>query len=201
MEKRIKEYFETLKDLFGRVIATDVNGRTCALEEIIAKSIQMITKSALSGGKVLFIGNGGSASIASHMAVDFWKNAGIKALAFNDSSLLTCVSNDCGYSRVFEKPIEMFAETGDVLVAISSSGKSENILRGVKAARGKGAGVITFSGFNKNNPLRKLGILNFYVPISQYGHVELAHLALCHSVVDIFMQSKSALTKKIKSHE
>ena len=101
------------------------------------------------GRKILFAGNGGSAAIASHMAIDFWKNAGIKALAFNDGALLTCVSNDHGYSHVFEKSIEMFAEYNDVLLAFSSSGNSENILRGVVAGQEKQGRIITFSGFKE----------------------------------------------------
>lgn len=132
----------------------------------------------------MFIGNGGSASIASHMAIDFWKNSGIKAVSFNDSSQLTCLSNDFGYEYVFEKPIEMFAENGDVLIAISSSGRSRNILRGVKAARRKRCRIITMSGFKKNNPLRKIGDLNYYAPSDSYGFVEIIHGAICHLFAD-----------------
>lgn len=185
MKKTVNKYFEALKETFDKVVVTDAGGEIYQLEDAVSKSVEMITESAVSGGKILFIGNGGSASIASHIAVDFWKNAHIKALAFNDSSLLTCVSNDYGYSHVFEKPVEMFAEPGDVLVAISSSGQSENILRGTEAARKKEAKIITLSGFKENNPLRKLGDINFYAPISHYGHVEIIHLGLCHCLADV----------------
>jgi len=133
---------------------------------------------------VIFIGNGGSAATASHQAIDYWKNGGMRAVAFNDASLLTCVSNDFGYQHVFEKPMEMFADAGDVLFAISSSGRSENILRGVAAATIKGCHVVTMSGFAPDNPLRRAGYLNFYVPSQSYGYVEITHLSLCHCIVD-----------------
>ncbi len=81
----------------------------------------------------------------------------------------------------------MLAEGEDVLVAISSSGRSENILRGVEAARGKGCEVITMSGFTSDNPLRKTGRLNFYVPSDSYGYVEISHLTLCHCILDMMM--------------
>ncbi len=187
MRDAIKENRQRLKELFDSVIATNTEGVVLALDEALENSIKMIIKQAKAGGKLILIGNGASASIASHMATDFWKNAGIRALAFNDSSLLTCISNDYGYEHVFEKPIEMFADSGDVLFAISSSGKSENIIRGAQMACLKKCRVITLSGFNKNNTLRSLGNMNLYVPSSSYGHVEIIHTAICHCILDIIM--------------
>lgn len=191
MRKDIKEYFERLKGMFDKVITAGVDNKVYQFDEAIDMSIQMIVEQAASGRKLLFIGNGASASIASHMATDFWKNGGIRAVVFNDASLLTCISNDFGYKHVFEKPIEMFADSGDILVAISSSGQSENILLGVKAARAKDLKVITLSGFDKNNPLSKLGDINFYVPSSSYGHVEIVHLSICHCLVDTIIKKKN----------
>lgn len=187
MKKDIREYFGTLKGLFEEIIATGANGEVYQLDEAIDISIRIIIDQAAAGGKLLFIGNGGSAAIASHMATDFVKNAEIPAMAFNDSSLLTCISNDLGYKRVFEKPINMLAEPNDILIAISSSGESENILLGANAAIAKGTEVITLSGFDENNPLRRLGKINFYVPSTSYGHVEIVHLFICHSLVDIII--------------
>jgi D-sedoheptulose 7-phosphate isomerase len=106
-------------------------------------------------------------------------------MAFNDSSLLTCIGNDYGYEQLFEKPIEMFADPGDILMAISSSGRSANILNGVKAARKQKCRVITFSGFQAENPLRVLGDINFYVPANAYGPVEILHHSICHCILDI----------------
>ena len=119
------------------------------------------------------------------MAIDYTKNGGIRAMAMNDGAALTCLSNDLGYENVFAKQLEMHAREGDLLVAISSSGSSENILRAVGAARDRGCAVITLSGFSSNNPLRQLGDLNLYVPSGEYGFVEVTHLSLCHAMLDL----------------
>lgn len=178
-------YFSQLGSLFKDTQVTDAKGVPLELSQGIREAMDLIQGQGARGKKVVFIGNGGSSSIASHQAADFLKNGGIKAIAFTDPSLLTCVSNDLGYPRVFEVPIKMLAEEEDVLVAISSSGRSENILRGVEAARKKGCEVITMSGFTSDNPLRKTGRLNFYVPSDSYGYVEIAHLTLCHCILDM----------------
>jgi len=133
------------------------------------------------------VGNGGSASICSHMTVDYWKNGNIRSTAFNDSSLLTTVSNDYSYAEVFSKTIEMFADEGDMLYCISSSGKSVNILNGADAALKKNCNVITFSGFSEDNPLRKKGMFNFYVPAVSYGYCEILHLFIIHAILDAKM--------------
>ena len=181
------KYLVELGALLARVEATDGAGAALALDDGLARAIDIVRTQTAVGRKVIFIGNGGSAAIASHQAVDYWKNGGMRAVAFNDPSLLTCVSNDFGYAHVFEKPIEMFADAGDVLMAISASGRSENILRGVEAARAAGCRLVTLSGFRPDNPLRRLGELNFYAPSDSNGHVEITHLAICHSVVDAIM--------------
>lgn len=184
MDKKINSYYEILRKLTQSITVTDKTGKKLGLEAGFRGAIDLITLCGKRRGKLIFIGNGASASISSHMAVDFWKNGKIRAISFNDASLLTCISNDFGYKRVFEKPIEMFINPGDILVAISSSGKSENIIRGVRMARSKGGGVITLSGFNKDNILRSLGDINFYVPSSSYGQVEVIHHSICHCILD-----------------
>jgi D-sedoheptulose 7-phosphate isomerase len=118
------------------------------------------------------------------MAADLWKNGGVKALCFSDASLLTCLANDLGYENVYSAPTASFAEKGDVFVAISSSGKSPNILKAAETALKKGCVLVTLTGFGADNPLRKMGAINFYVPTPVYGVVETAHAAICHAVVD-----------------
>jgi len=139
---------------------------------------------------VILIGNGGSAAITSHVMTDFIRTLRTPAVTLTDESLLTCMSNDYGYGAVYEKSIEVSGRAGDVLIAISSSGKSENILRGVAAARKNQMGIITLSGFAQENPLRKMGNVNFYVPCSEYGHVEIVHLSICHHLVDQLAKEK-----------
>jgi D-sedoheptulose 7-phosphate isomerase len=184
MREIAKEYYDTLWGLKSCIQATDAIGQTFNFYEGIERACNLIQSQANDGFKLIFIGNGASAAISSHMATDFWKSGGIRAMAFNDSSLLTCVGNDYGYEQLFEKPVEMFSDPGDILMAISSSGRSVNILNGVKAARKKDCQVITFSGFQAENPLRVLGDLNFYVPASAYGPVEVLHHSICHCLLD-----------------
>lgn len=184
MGEPILQYFENLTTLFSGVQVTDSQERAVRLSDGLSTGMDLIVSQTSLKRKMIFIGNGGSAALASHLAVDYWKNGGMRAVAFNDSSLLTCISNDFGYPHVFAKPVEMFCDPGDILVAISSSGCSENILLAVNAAKEIGCKVITMSGFSGDNPLRLTGDLNFYVPSDSYGHVEIVHLALCHSILD-----------------
>lgn len=190
MIKFIESYSKNIINLINTIGITDNHGTELDICKGVETVCCLIKDNVCRGSKVLFIGNGGSAAIASHMAIDFWKNGKMPAMAFNDSSLLTCISNDFGYQHVFEKPIEMFAGTGDVLFAISSSGKSENILRGVEAARAKGCNVVTLSGFKEDNPLRGMGDLNFFVPSREYGPVEVVHQYISHWILDTIMASK-----------
>ena len=179
-------YLKGLGEVLLKIEVSNSRKVSSSLEQGFEEAIRIIVDQTNKKKKVIFIGNGGSAAIASHQSVDYWKNGGMRAIAFNDVSLLTCIGNDYGYPYVFEKPIEMFADSGDVLIAISSSGKSENILNGAKMARKMGCSVITMSGFGPDNPLRSLGEVNFYVPAptGAYGFVEIAHLTLCHCIVD-----------------
>lgn len=189
MREIAQRYYDTLLALKNSIQVTDPSGRALNFYEGIERACTLIKSQAKTSFKLIFIGNGASAAISSHMAIDFWRNGGIRAVAFNDSSLLTCIANDYGYEQVFEKPIEMFADPGDILMAISSSGRSANILNGVKAAREKKCRVITFSGFQAENPLRSLGDLNFYVPASAYGPVEILHHSICHCLLDILCRN------------
>ncbi len=187
-------YMKGLGEVLLKIEATDAKGGAMSLEQGVENAVKLVVEHANQKKKIIFIGNGGSAAIASHQSVDYWKNGGMRAIAFNDTSLLTCIGNDYGYPFVFEKPIEMFADSGDVLIAISSSGKSDNILNGVKMAKKMGLPVITMSGFKPDNPLRSLGDINLYVPAptGAYGFVEIAHLTLCHNIVDIIIDRNLA---------
>lgn len=144
----------------------------------VALSIMLAT-----APRIFFIGNGGSAAIASHMAADFAKNGKAATMAFNDAAALTCLANDTGFENVFSAPLAQHITENDTLIAISSSGKSPNILAAVNVAREKSANIVTFSGFDPGNPLRKLGGMNIFVPSSDYGIVETMHLAMLHDTL------------------
>lgn len=180
--------FIELGKLLLNIQATDSRGKALDLDRAILEITKLISRQSKNGNKIMIIGNGGSAAIASHMATDFIKNLSIPALVFNDASLLTCLSNDLGYEKVFSVPIGVFAKKGDILFAISSSGKSQNILNAVAQGKKNGCLVVGLSGFSIRNPLRTRGDINFYVPSSSYGLVEITHSAICHAIVDILYQ-------------
>lgn len=184
-----KQYFDSLDDLLGRIQATDAQGGTLQLTAAMELAAQEVERRR-GTGKLIFIGNGASAAISSHMSTDYWKNGRIRAVPFSDPALLTCMGNDYGYQHIFEKPVEMFADPGDLLMAISSSGRSENILLAAKAAHAAGAEVMTFSGFSPDNPLRALGKINFFVPCDKYGPVEVLHHAICHGILDTLIEAR-----------
>jgi len=145
----------------------------------------MFVRAHKAGKKVIFIGNGGSAAIASHLAIDYTKNGGIRAVAFNDLAALTCMANDFGYPQVFAKQLEYFAQKGDVVVCISSSGMSRNILEAAAIARTLNLDIITLSGMDSDNRLSGCGSVNFYVPANDYGLIEITHLSILHAITSV----------------
>lgn len=187
MKNRIENYFNTLAESARNAAVTNAQGKAIAQEEAWAQATKQIRATHDAGNKLMFIGNGGSAGIASHMAIDYSKNGGIRSTAFNDGAALTCIGNDLGYENVFAKQVDLHARPGDLLIAISSSGQSMNILKAADVARERGCTVYTFSGFKPENPLRNYGDLNFYVDSKEYGFVEITHLALIHSILDLEM--------------
>lgn len=180
----LEQYSNKLAHSIAFVDVQERDGKPVDKDHIIPVIWQKISSAHKGGNKVMFVGNGGSAAIASHAAIDYSRNGKRRSMAFNDGAALTCLGNDFGYGSVFEKQIEFQALKGDILVAISSSGNSENILRAVKKARKMGCYSVTFSGFEKSNALRELGDVNFYVSAAEYGFVELAHMSLIHAILD-----------------
>ena len=141
--------------------------------------------------KVLIFGNGGSAAIASHFSVDLTKNARLRCLNFNEADLITCFANDYGFEHWVEKAIAFYGDDGDLLILISSSGQSENMLNGVKAARnGNFKSVVTLSGFAKDNPLSQLGDINLWLDSRAYNFVENVHQIWLLAIVDLIIGSR-----------
>jgi len=140
------------------------------------------------GKKSIIVGNGGSAAIASHFAVDLTKNAKIRCINFNESDLITCFANDYGYEHWVKKAVEFYGDEGDVFIGISSSGSSENILNGCRAAfEKKFSKVITLSGMNSENLLRELGDINLWVNSKAYNHIENIHQFWLLAIVDVII--------------
>src|SRR5579864_6896914 len=182
--REIRRYFTTLSDHLVQAAVTTGSGAPIEMAEAVNQVIALARRTHTAGNKLIFVGNGGSSAIASHMATDYSKNGDVRAMALNDTAMLTCLGNDLGYEQVFAKQIELYARAEDLVIAISSSGRSANILNAVAAARAAKCAVVTFSGFTADNPLRRLGNLNFYIASDRYGFVEIGHLTICHAILD-----------------
>ena len=179
IENYFNEYFSTIKRSLDFV-----NFRQ------LEKAINLIEKVNRKGNKVIIVGNGGSASIASHLTVDFINAAKIKAINFNDSSIITCFANDYGYSECHSMAIEFYADPMDLVILISSSGESQNMLNAAQKANSLGLTVITLTGFNKNNSLSLMGDVNLWANSMSYNHVESAHQTWILSIVDYIISKK-----------
>jgi D-sedoheptulose 7-phosphate isomerase len=143
------------------------------------------------GNKILIFGNGGSAAISSHFSVDLTKNAGLRCVNFNEADLITCFANDYGFEHWVEKAIDFYGDEGDLLIVISSSGSSKNMLNSINAARNRNfKAVITLSGFDKDNPLCQLGDINLWVDSKAYNFVENIHQVWLLAIVDLIIGSR-----------
>ncbi len=140
-----------------------------------------------SGKKMILAGNGASAGIASHGAVDFTKQAGVRSVCFNEAALITALANDCGYEFWVQKALEFYADPGDVILLISSSGKSPNIVNAAKYARQAGNTVISFSGFDAGNPLRTNSDIHFWVDSKAYNVIENTHSIWMLTICDLLI--------------
>ena len=160
------------------IITIDTN--EYGVPEGVDKLVDFFIKWRAEGRKVFFIGNGGSSAIAIHMTADFMKNGGMKTVSLYDNAVITCFSNDYGYEYVFSKQIEKLMENQDILVAISSSGNSMNIINAIESASSIEATTISFTGFSSNN--------NIYVPSNEYGIVESIHNMILQAIVDMILE-------------
>jgi len=155
---------------------------------MLEQAVRMLLSAKRRGGKIIIAGNGGSATIASHIAVDLTNSSKIRATNFNDSGVITCFANDYGYDKWLAKAIEAYADERDVAILISSSGISENIINAAIKAKELGLDVITFSGFDSDNPLRQMGSINFWVDSRVYNVVEMVHSTWLTAIVDRITQ-------------
>lgn len=174
--------------LTGKHGTEEKDGCTWKIEKVLTKLRHQFLDVHAKGGRLFFIGNGGSAAIASHMAIDYSKNARIRACTFNDVPTITCLANDYGYEHCFVKQLGYQASRNDAVVIISSSGMSPSVVNAGKHCRKNELRLVTFTGMNPNNELRHMGDLNFWVPSMDYGIVELTHSILLHAVASVMTQ-------------
>jgi D-sedoheptulose 7-phosphate isomerase len=168
----------------------DINKSLDSIDTSQLKSLaELLISTSKKDKKIIFVGNGGSASIAGHLTVDCINAAGIKAINFNDPGIITCFSNDYGYENWVSKALDCYANSGDVLVLISSSGQSKNMLIGANKAQSLGVDVVTLTGFLVDNPLRGLGGINLWVDSDKYNIVEMTHHVWLLAVVDYIIEN------------
>ena len=166
----------------------------------LQKAIAFLITARREKSVVYVIGNGGSAGFASHFSSELIKNLDIPSQTLYDSNLLTCLANDLGYEQIFSNPLSKLLKTKDILVAISSSGKSPNILKAANTALSLGVSLITFTGYEKTNPLRKLGHLNFWIDCCDSGLVEISHFFFLHSLIDLFPSPEKTFSHLLKKN-
>ena len=139
---------------------------------------------------VYAIGNGASASMASHFSADLAKNGKLHTQVFSDLSLITAISNDLTYDEVFAEPLRRRGSKGDLLVAISSSGNSQNIINAIKTAKEIGITIVTLSAMDERNQIRQMGDVNIYIPADTYGDAESCHAAILHYWIDTLVDGE-----------
>ena len=185
-------YCEYQEKLFDRMNHTQFIKRegtsSLAFEDGMQELVTLFSAAKANKKQMFFIGNGGSSAIASHMTADFMKNGGMRTCNLYDSAVTTCMGNDYGYECIFSKPLEFLMDEGDLLVAISSSGNSQNIINAIETAIKQKARIVTFTGFREDNKVKHLGDLNVYVPIEHYGIVESIHNLLLQQIVDVILE-------------
>lgn len=184
ISEEFASYCDHLFCLLEESIITDEFERELSLIVASDLVVKMLREVKEEQKKVLLVGNGGSAAIVAHMNNDLSKCNQMRSMVFTEQSLLTALTNDEGYASAYGRQISLMGDSSDILIAVSSSGESENIIHSVQMARKKKMKVFTLSGFSPSNVLRKLGDMNFYVPSSSYGMVELSHSIFCHYLTD-----------------
>ena len=174
--KFLQDYFSNLKDLISN-------------EKYFEKLIEVkniLKKGNSNGKKIMIFGNGGSAAIASHFSVDMTKNGGVRCINFNESDLLTCFANDYGYENWVKQALKFYSDSGDLVILISASGNSKNIINAAKYIKKNKNKLITFTGFNGKNKLSKYGNINFVVNSESFNFIENTHQYWLLSLVDLF---------------
>jgi D-sedoheptulose 7-phosphate isomerase len=172
-----EKYFDLYKKpLFNKQIYEDLLALKYDLETVHGR-----------GGKTMAMGNGASASISSHISTDLSKGAGIRTVNFNDANLITALSNDYGYENWMAKAVEMYGESGDIVILVSSSGRSKNVVKAANIAKEMDIKIVTFSGFKEDNPLKQTGDINLWVDSKAYNIIENMHMiwltAVCDAII------------------
>jgi D-sedoheptulose 7-phosphate isomerase len=178
-----KNYFKNYLKKFSKILINYSH-------KDFLKVVKILIEIKKNKKKVILVGNGGSAAIASHVSVDLTKICKIRAVNFNEADLLTCFSNDYGYDNWIQKALYFYADSGDLLICISSSGESKNIINAANFAKKMGCKVITLTGFNRKNKVKKIGQINLWLNSKNYNLIEMTHHIWLLSFVDFIAKAK-----------
>ena len=182
MEKKENKFIDNYFNDYNKLLLSNFDEVKKKLI-LIKKNFLQIKKNKK---KIIIFGNGGSAAISSHFSVDMTKNANIRCINFNEPDLITCFSNDFGYDNWLSNSIKFYGDKGDILIAISSSGKSKNIINGCAAAKKKKfSKIITLTGYSINNPVMKKGDINLWINSKAYNFIENIHQFWLLLLVDL----------------
>jgi len=197
----LRSRLENFRQIICTTVCTNLQGDIIELEVGMNLAMQWLEEIRRNKAALYIVGNGGSAAVASHAQTDFINVACLKTQVLHEPAVLTCMTNDYGYENAYARMLSIMIESNDCLIAISSSGKSVNICRAVHEARARGLKIITLSGFYEDNPLRKLGDLNYWLESTDYGFVEVGHQFILHNLADRFGALKAELAReKVQNH-
>ena len=180
-----------MKNFYLKYITNQIN----ILNQINIKQLdqfqRIISGVSKKGGKVIIVGNGGSAATASHVAVDLSLNSKIRAINFNESDLITCFANDFGYENWVKKSLEIYANRNDLLILLSCSGNSKNLVNANLFAKKRGIKTITLTGCKASNKLNKIkNNVNLWVNSNKYNVIEITHHMILLNIIDSIIKRK-----------
>ena len=156
-------------------------------DEAILNFRNSIANTYENNGRLIFLGNGASASLSSHAATDFTKQAKIPSIAFNDHNLVTALSNDYGYENWVSKAIEYYCKKNDMLIFISVSGESKNLINGIKYANKNNIKTASLTGSKQNNTVKINTDISLWVDSKAYNIVECIHTIWITLIIDMFV--------------
>ncbi len=185
--KYSSDYYADIHMGLSSLIATDGQGRVLDPDAALEQWADLCEEKRKQRGVFFFCGNGASATMAEHMSHDCFQNADFLTQTCSETSHITAISNDISYEDVFAYRIGKMLGEKDMLITVSSSGNSPNIVKALQKARELGVFAVTLSGKREDNASRGLGDLNFYVPLATYGMVESAHAVLLHCWLDLYL--------------
>lgn len=169
-----------IEDIKSNLISSELIKNSTEFNELLKNTKK-------NDGTCFFMGNGASASLASHASVDFSKQAGLLSMNFNEANMITCYSNDYGYENWMKKALEKYQNNGDMVCLISVSGESPSVLNCAKYAKEINLPLVTFTGCNENNSLKQYGDINFWVDSKAYNIVESVHCFWLTMSIDLLI--------------